>query len=152
MIPSVDDIPVCPVDPEELRRLAASVEAAGSATKPSADRILLTWGLLSSVYRSPEAPELRQSLRLLDPAAAEIDTGLRRARSALETLADDLEAVNRRRDALVDELHDLSATEALAFPEPADDLGRRLHDAAQADREAAFRRRCAALFDGWDAA
>lgn len=152
MTPSIDDIPVCPADPDELRRLAASVEAAGSATKPSADRILFTWGLLSSVYRSPEAPELQQSLRLLDPAAAEIDTGLRRARSALETLADDLEAVNRRRDALVDELHDLSATEALAFPEPADALGRRLHDAAQADREAAFRRGCADLIDGWDAA
>jgi hypothetical protein len=152
MTPSIDDIPVCPADPDELRRLAASAEAAGSATKPSADRILFTWGLLSSVYRSPEAPELQQSLRLLDPAAAEIDTGLRRARSALETLADDLEAVNRRRDALVDELHDLSATEALAFPEPADALGRRLHDAAQADREAAFRRGCTDLIEGWDAA
>ncbi|WP_285137010.1 hypothetical protein [Microbacterium sp. lyk4-40-TSB-66] len=104
------------------------------------------------MYRSPEAPELQQSLRLLDPAAAEVDTGLRRARAALETLADELEAVNRRRDALVDELRNLSATKALTLPEPDDALVGRLRDAAQADREASFRRDCATLVDGWDSA
>lgn len=120
--------------------------------KPSADRVLFTWGLLSSVYRSPEAPELQQSLRLLDPAAAEVDTGLRRARAALETLADDLDAVNRRRDALVAELRDLSATAALTFSESDNALVGRLLDAAQADRAASFRRDCDALADGWDTA
>lgn len=152
MTPSIDDVPVCPADPSELRRLALSVEAAGSATKPSADRILFTWGLLSSVYRAPEATELQQSLRLLDPAAAEIHTGLRGARAALETLADELEAVNRRRDALIERLREQTATATLSLPEASDDFGRRLDDIAHAERQAAFRRDCATLIDGWDAA
>lgn len=152
MTPSIDDVPVCPADPAELRRLALSVEAAGSATKPSADRILFTWGLLSSVYRAPEATELQQSLRLLDPAAAEIHTGLRGARAALETLADELEAVNRRRDALIERLREQTATATLSLPEASNDFGRHLDDIAHAERQAAFRRDCATLIDGWDAA
>lgn len=152
MTPSMNDIPVCPADPGELRRLAASVEAAGSATKPSADRILFTWGLLSSVYRAPEATALQQSLRPLDPAAAEIHSGLRGARTAIETLADELEAVNRRRNALIERLREHTATAVLALPEASDTLGRRLDDIAHAEHDAAFRRDCAALIDGWDAA
>lgn len=152
MTSSIDDVPVCPADPGELRRLAMSVEAAGSATKPSADRILFTWGLLSSVYRAPEATALQQSLRPLDPAAAEIHTGLRGARAAIETLADELEATNRRRDALIERLREQTATSSLSLPEASDDFGRRLDDIAHAERQAEFRRDCAALIDGWDAA
>jgi hypothetical protein len=152
MTPSIDDIPVCPADPGELRRVAMSVEAAGSATKPSADRILFTWELLSSVYRAPEATALQQSLRSLDPAAVEIHTGLRSARAALETLADELEAVNRRREAMIERLREQTAIASLALPEASDDFGRRLDDSAHAERRAAFRRECAALIDGWDAA
>ncbi|MGN7967796.1 hypothetical protein [Microbacterium sp. 22296] len=152
MTPAIDDIPVCPADPDELRRLAQSVEAAGSATKPSADRILFTWELLSSVYRAPEATALQQSLRPLDPAAAEIHSGLRGARTAIETLADELEAVNRRRNALIERLREHTATAVLALPEASDTLGRRLDDIAHAEHDAAFRRDCAALIDGWDAA
>lgn len=152
MTPSIDDIPVCPADPGELRRLAASVEAAGSATRLATDHVLFTWGFLPGVYHSPESNELQQSLRLLGPAAAEIDSGLRSARAAIETLADELQALDRRRDALVDQLRNLSATKALTLPEPDDGLAGRLRNAAQAERDAAFRRECAALVDGWDAA
>ncbi|MDQ1137064.1 hypothetical protein QE410_001863 [Microbacterium sp. SORGH_AS 1204] len=149
---SLDDIPPCPADPEQLRRLAASLEAAGSATRLAADHVLFSWGLLPGVYRAPEASELQQSLRQLSPAAAEIDTGLRRARAAIESLAEDLEAANRRRDALIARREEQAATAGLAFPEASDPFGRRLRDIEQADRERAFRRDCAQLVEEWDAA
>lgn len=113
---------------------------------------MFTWGLLPGLFHAPETEALQQSLRQLSPAAAEIDAGVRRARSAIETMADDLDAVNRRRDALVRDLQDRSAIEALRFAEPSDAFGRRLEDAARAEREAAFRRDCDQLVEGWDAA
>lgn len=149
---SLSDIPPCPADPEELRRLAASLETASSATRLATDHVLFTWGLLPGVYHAPEAAELQHSLRQLGPAAAEIDTGLRGARAAIETLADDLEETDRRRDALIARLREQEATAGLAFPEASDPLGRRLADAERADRELAFRRECAALVEDWDAA
>ncbi|MBB3158642.1 hypothetical protein FHS07_002338 [Microbacterium proteolyticum] len=149
MTPALDDIPTCPADPAELRRLAASVAAAGSALRVSTEHVGFVWGLLPGVYRAPEAPELQQSMRLLSPAGAEIETGLRSVRAAIETLADDVEAVNLRRDALVDELRNLSATEILALPEPDDAFVGRLRNAAHADQATAFRRDCAALVEGW---
>lgn len=149
---SLGDIPPCPADPEELRRLAASLETASSATRLATDHVLFTWGLLPGVYHAPEASELQHSLRQLGPAAAEIDTGLRGARAAIETLADDLEAADRRRDALIARLREHEATAGLAFPEASDPLGRRLADVERGDRELAFRRECAALVEDWDAA
>lgn len=149
---SLSDIPPCPADPEELRRLAASLETASSATRLATDHVLFTWGLLPGVYHAPEAAELQHSLRQLGPAAAEIDTGLRGARAAIETLADDLEAADRRRDALIARLREHEATAGLAFPEARDPLGRRLADVERGDRELAFRRECAALVEDWDAA
>lgn len=149
MTPALDDIPTCPADPAELRRLAASVAAAGSALRVSTEHVGFVWGLLPGVYRAPEAPELQQSMRLLSPAGAEIETGLRSVRAAIETLADDVEAVNLRRDALVDELRNLSATEILALPEPDDAFVGRPRKAAHADQATAFRRDCAALVEGW---
>lgn len=149
---SLSDIPPCPADPEELRRLAASLETASSATRLATDHVLFTWGLLPGVYHAPEASELQHSLRQLGPAAAEIDTGLRGARGAIETLADDLEAADRRRDALIARLREHEATAGLAFPEASDPLGRRLADVERGDRELAFRRECAALVEDWDAA
>ena len=149
---SLSDIPPCPADPEELRRLAASLETASSATRLATDHVLFTWGLLPGVYHAPEASELQQSLRQVGPASAEIDAGLRNARAAIETLADDLEAADRRRDALIARLREHEATASLAFPEASDPLGRRLADVERGDRELAFRRECAALVEDWDAA
>ncbi|KSU55193.1 PspA/IM30 family protein [Microbacterium enclense] len=149
---SLSDIPPCPADPEELRRLAASLETASSATRLATDHVLFTWGLLPGVYHAPEASELQQSLRQLGPASAEIDAGLRNARAAIETLADDLEAADRRRDALIARLREHEATASLAFPEASDPLGRRLADVERGDRELAFRREYAALVEDWDAA
>ncbi|WP_243498369.1 hypothetical protein [Microbacterium sp. VKM Ac-2923] len=135
-----------------MRRLAASVDTASSAMRLSTDHALFTWGLLPGVYHAPEATPLQQTMRLLGPAASEIDTGLRAARAAIETLADDLEVVNRRRDALVEGVRQHAATAVLDLPESIDPFGRRLRDAADAQREASFRRDCAALVEGWDAA
>ncbi len=149
---SLSDIPPCPADPEELRRLAASLETASSATRLATDHVLFTWGLLPGVYHAPEASELQQSLRQVGPASAEMDAGLRNARAAIETLADDLEAADRRRDALIARLREHEATASLAFPEASDPLGRRLADVERGDRELAFRRECAALVEDWDAA
>lgn len=149
---SLSDIPPCPADPEELRRLAASLETASSATRLATDHVLFTWGLLPGVYHAPEASELQQSLRQLGPASAEIDAGLRNARAAIETLADDLEAADRRRDALIARRREHEAAASLAFPEASDPLGRRLADVERGDRELAFRRECAALVEDWDAA
>lgn len=149
---SLGDIPPCPADPEELRRLAASLETASSATRLATDHVLFAWGLLPGVHQAPEASALHLSLRQLGPAAAEIDTGLRSARAAIEMLAEDLEATDRRRDALVARLREHAATASLAFPDASDSLGCRLADVERADRELAFRRECAALVEDWNAA
>ncbi|MCM3614287.1 hypothetical protein M3672_07505 [Microbacterium enclense] len=149
---SLSDIPPCPADPEELRRLAASLETASSATRLATDHVLFTWGLLPGVYHAPEASELQQSLHQLGPASAEIDAGLRNARAAIETLADDLEAVNRRRDSLIVEIRQYEAAMTLSFPDAKDSFGQHLDEINQAQREAALRRQCSALAEQWHAA
>lgn len=149
---TVDDVPVCPADPGALRRLAASLQTASSGTRVATDHVLFTWGLLPGVYHAPEADELQHQMQRLRPAASEIDAGLRQVRAAIETLADDLDTVNRRRDALVDEIRNRSAIAALDLRVPHDELGERLDEAALAAQRAAFRQECEALAAQWDAA
>ena len=57
--------------------------------------------MLPEVYRAPESVDLQDAMTLVGPAAVEILTGLQLACAAVETLADELDAVTRERSALV---------------------------------------------------
>ncbi|MDQ1076585.1 MULTISPECIES: hypothetical protein [Microbacterium] len=145
-------IPVGPASPGELRRCAEAVRHAVAPLRLTTEDILLAWGMLPAVYRAPEAQDLQDALITIGPAAVEIATGLGLACTAIETLADELEAIERERDALVERIARRSVTGLHQAPLPDDRFGRAVADAVRADEEAAFRRDCAALVDRWDAA
>ncbi|MDF2991781.1 MAG: hypothetical protein K0S37_2295 [Microbacterium sp.] len=151
---SVDltSVPVAPADPTELRRCAQAVRQAGAPLRLNAEEILFAWGLLPAVYRAPEASDLQGAMVLTGPAAVEVITGLGLACDAVENLADELDAVNRERDALVLRLEGQSLPGLPELPVSDDPFARRLDDEARADAEAEFRRQCTALVDRWEAA
>ncbi|WZH36017.1 MAG: hypothetical protein PIR02_14765 [Microbacterium enclense] len=151
---SVDltSVPVAPADPTELRRCAQAVRQAGAPLRLNAEEILFAWGLLPAVYRAPEASDLQGAMVLIGPAAVEVTTGLALACDAVENLADELDAVNRERDALVLRLERRSLPGLREPPVSDDPFARRLADEARADAEAEFRRQCTALVGRWEAA
>ncbi|MEV8239097.1 hypothetical protein AB0O90_02590 [Microbacterium testaceum] len=145
-------IPVGPASPADLRRCAEAVRHAVAPLRLNTEDVLLAWGMLPAVYRAPEAQDLQDALISIGPAAVEIATGLGSACTAIETLADELEAIERERDGLVERIARRSAPGLYQAPLPDDRFGRAVADAVRADEEAAFRRDCATLVDRWDAA
>lgn len=145
-------IPVGPASPADLRRCVEAVRHAVAPLRLNTEDVLLAWGMLPAVYRAPEAQDLQDALISIGPAAVEIATGLGSACTAIETLADELEAIERERDALVERIARRSAPGLYQAPLPDDRFGRAVADAVRADEEAAFRRDCATLVDCWDAA
>ena len=145
-------IPVGPASPADLRRCAEAVRHAVAPLRVNTEDVLLAWGMLPAVYRAPEAQDLQDALISIGPAAVEIATGLGSACTAIETLADELEEIERERDALVERIARRSAPGLYQAPLPDDRFGRAVADAVRADEEAAFRRDCATLVDRWDAA
>jgi len=145
-------IPVAPADSEELRRCARELRQASAPLRLSAENILFSWGMLPEVYRAPESVDLQDAMTLVGPAAVEILTGLQLACAAVETLADELDAVTRERTALVARIESRCLPGLRALPVADDPLSRQLAADARDDAEAGFRRECAALVDRWDAA
>jgi hypothetical protein len=148
----IADIPVAPADPEELRRCAHALRQAGAPLRLSAENILFSWGMLPEVYRAPESVDLQDSMTLIGPAAVEIITGIGLACTAVEALADELDAIDRERSALVTRIEKRFLPGLAERPIPDDPFAQRLAADARADAEAEFRRDCAALADRWDAA
>ncbi|MDF2667585.1 MAG: hypothetical protein K0R81_3435, partial [Microbacterium sp.] len=148
----IADIPVAPADPEELRRCAHALRQTGSPLRLSAENILFSWGMLPEVYRAPESVDLQDSMTLIGPAAVEIITGIGLACTAVEALADELDAIDRERSALVTRIEKRFLPGLAERPIPDDPFAQRLAADARADAEAEFRRDCAALADRWDAA
>lgn len=140
-------IPVSPADPEALRRCARALRQASTPLRLSAENILFSWGMLPEVYRAPESVDLQDAMTLIGPAAVEILTGIGLACTAVETLADELDAVTRERDALVARLDTRDILDRFAPPVSDDPFAQLLAADARADEEAEFRRACTALLD-----
>lgn len=145
-------VPSAPADPDELRRCADALRQAAAPLRLDAENVLFAWGLLPAVYRAPEAADLDGAMVSIGPAAVDIVTGLGLACAAVETLADELEATGRERDALIARWEERSIPGLPQLPVPDDPFAQRLAADARADAEAAFRRDCLALIDRWDAA
>jgi len=145
-------IPSAPADPGELRRCAEVLRQTGVPLRLSAEDVLLAWGLLPAAYRAPEAADLHGTMIGIGPAADEVATGVGLACRAVETLADELETVNRERDALAARVEGRVIPGLPELPVSDDPFAQRLAAEARADAEAAFRRDCTGLIDRWAAA
>lgn len=152
MTVDIATIPGAPADPVELRRCAEALRHAVAPLRLNSEDILLAWGMLPAVYRAPEADDLQDTMIMIGPAAVEVATGLGLACTAVESLADELEAIDRERDALIERIDRRSVPGLYEAPLPDDRFGEVVAKAARADEEAAFRRDCATLVDRWDAA
>ena len=142
-------IPVAPADPEALRGCARALRQASAPLRLSAEDILFDWAMLPEVYRAPESVDLQDAMTLIGPAAVEIVTGIGLACTAVEKLADDLDAVTREREALVARLDKHDIADRFASPVSEDPLSQFLAADARADEEAEFRLACTALRDGY---
>ena len=146
------EVPAVPADPEELRRCARALRQASAPLRLSAEDILFAWGMLPEVYRAPESVDLHDAMTRVGPAAVEIVTGIGLACTAVETFADELDAIARDRADLVARIEEHLDPGLSALPVADDPLSQRLAADARADAEAEFRRDCTALVDRWGAA
>jgi hypothetical protein len=146
------EVPAVPADPEELRRCARALRQASAPVRLSAEDILFAWGMLPEVYRAPESVDLHDAMTRIGPAAVEIVAGIGLACTAVETFADELDAIARDRADLVARIEEHLDPGLSALPVADDPLSQRLAADARADAEAEFRRDCTALVDRWGAA
>lgn len=146
------EVPAVPADPEELRRCARALRQASAPVRLSAEDIIFAWGMLPEVYRAPESVDLHDAMTRIGPAAVEIVAGIGLACTAVETFADELDAIARDRADLVARIEEHLDPGLSALPVADDPLSQRLAADARADAEAEFRRDCTALVDRWGAA